>query len=239
MWTLRPAHFIRCAPTQTNPATRTVLRVQHHQARHAQAAAACLVGAADSNTFSASQYRPRQHSPNTSTPAIAYPYQEPRNTPSSRIVASEIRLAIRNKDFAAAFQLHRNFQASLPSSVHQSRLVTTSLIHSLLRGGRTFKAAQIAEIALLGAPPGPSIFANHHLPGSSTPLKLSARTSEAIILALCPLASSTTPAPPPWRLFLTPDQIGQNAAKELEWRRKLLNEELDTELKIAAEKEGG
>ncbi|KAG8938307.1 hypothetical protein FRC00_000322, partial [Tulasnella sp. 408] len=202
------------------------------------AAAACLLGAADSNTLTPPQFPAQQEPKHIPFPIIAIPHQQTQNAASARTVASEVRLAIQRRDFARGFQLHRDFQASLPPSARQNRLVTTSLIHSLLRAGRRFKAAQIAEIALLGSSStGPSIFGRHHAQDSNTPLKLSATTCEAIILALCPLAASTTPAPPPWRLFLTPDQMGQNAAKELEWRRKLINEELDMELKIAADGE--
>lgn len=234
MWTLRPAHLPRCAPTLASPTARPVLRVQHRQVRNAQAAAAYLAGAADSNTFNTSRFLPQQQPNHIPTKVIAFPHPHVHNTPSARIVASEVRLAVQRRDFARAFQLHSDFQASLPKSTIQSRLVTTSLIHSLLRAGRRFKAAQVAEIALLGSSSGSSIVGRPNTQYSSTPLKLSARTSEAIILALCPVALSTTPAPPPYRLFLTPNQIGQNAAKELEWRRKLVNEELDTELKITA-----
>ncbi|KIO30127.1 hypothetical protein M407DRAFT_158395 [Tulasnella calospora MUT 4182] len=237
MWTLRPAQLPRCAPTLANPVKRSILRVQHHQVRNAQAAAACLLGAADSNTLTSPQFPAQQEPKRIPFPIIALPHQQTQNAASARTIASEVRLAIQRRDFARGFQLHRNFQAS-PAPVRQSRLVTTSLVHALLRAGRRFKAAQVAEIALLGSPSsGPSIFGRHRTQDSNTPLKLSATTSEAIILALCPLASSTTPAPPPWRIFLTRDQIGQNAARELEWRRKLANEELDMELKIAAEGE--
>ncbi|KAG8843391.1 hypothetical protein FRB96_004058 [Tulasnella sp. 330] len=159
----------------------------------------------------------------------------------SRQAASQIRRAIQHAQTAEALTAHdaiiqasrlRGLATCDADAPAQGRLVTTTLIHALLRAGRRFKAAQIAETAWLGsvAKSSPSILDGQANISPTKAMRLSYKTSEAIIMSLCP------PPPyladlqqnPPWRLFA--EQIDPAARQvERKARNVLTSVELQAE----------
>ncbi|KAG9024178.1 hypothetical protein FRB95_011974 [Tulasnella sp. JGI-2019a] len=188
---------------------------------------------------------PTVHPSHTSTaPIVQVSFSRRELTQRSRTAASQIRLAIQQCRTAEAVHIHDTIiQAGLASGYATSgRLVTTALIHTLLRAGRRFKAAQIAETAWLGSASKSSASFLDGLCNISPhePLRLSYKTSEAIIMSLCPppLQTADLQRNPPWKLFADEHDNGPAARRGEQTGRNLLAiEELQVEGALRARDE--
>lgn len=97
-----------------------------------------------------------------------------------------------------------------------SRQLTTSLIHALLWSYRRFKAAQIAETALMGT--STSILDGHSIRPIFPGMRLSWKTTENIMIGLCPPPANGG-SNPPWKILLQP--VRQSEPEWLEQVRGL------------------